>query len=439
MRYDEALAYLDEHASYDTTGRIESPTLERVTRLMHAIGDPQHTYPVIHVTGTNGKGSTTQMITRLLMAHGLTVGTYTSPHLERLNERIARNCEPISDDEFGEQIGAIAEIELLAGVRPSYFEALTAAALRWFSDVAVDVAVVEVGLLGRWDATNVCTAQVAVVTNIGMDHMEFAGPTKAHIAREKAGIIKPTSAVVIGETEPDLVSIFTEAGGASCFVRGDDFDVLENQLALGGRMVDLRTPTTIYSEVFVPLHGSHQASNAAVALTAVEAFFASPVDEEVLREGFADVVMPGRFEVLGHQPLVIIDGAHNPPGPGVLRRLRPGRDALPRGGLPPRSRTGRDAVGAAGRRVRRGAHLHCAIAAWRAGGRSHRRRAGDGLRRGHRVCLGRAGVRTSRAPRRWRRRRAGDGQPVRGGRRPPGAAHAPAVTGQVLDSLWRHV
>jgi dihydrofolate synthase/folylpolyglutamate synthase len=254
------------------------------------------------------------MITRLLMAHGLTVGAYTSPHLERLNERIARNCEPISDDEFGEQIGAIAEIELLAGVRPSYFEALTAAALRWFSDVAVDVAVVEVGLLGRWDATNVCTAQVAVVTTIGMDHMEFAGPTKAHIAREKAGIIKPTSAVVIGETEPDLVSIFTEAGGAACFVRGDDFDVLENQLALGGRMVDLRTPTTIYSEVFVPLHGSHQASNAAVALTAVEAFFASPVDEEVLREGFADVVMPGRFEVLGHQPLVIIDGAHNPPG-----------------------------------------------------------------------------------------------------------------------------
>ena len=314
MRYDEALAYLDQHASYDTTGRIESPTLDRISRLMHAMGDPQHTYPVIHVTGTNGKGSTTQMITRLLMAHGLTVGTYTSPHLERLNERIARNCEPISDEEFGEQIGAIAEIELLAGVRPSYFEALTAAALRWFSDVAVDVAVVEVGLLGRWDATNVCTAQVAVVTNIGMDHMEFAGPTKAHIAREKAGIIKPTSAVIIGETEPDLVSIFTEAGGASCFVRGDDFDVLENQLALGGRLVDLRTPTTIYSEVFVPLHGSHQASNAAVALTAVEAFFASPVDEEVMREGFADVVMPGRFEVLGHQPLVIVDGAHNPPG-----------------------------------------------------------------------------------------------------------------------------
>lgn len=314
MRFDEALAYLDEHASYDTTGRIESPTLDRIARLMHAMGDPQHTYPVIHVTGTNGKGSTTQMITRLLMAHGLTVGTYTSPHLEHLTERIARNGEPISDEEFAEQIAAIADLEVVAGVRPSYFEALTAAALRWFADVAVDVAVVEVGLLGRWDATNVCDGQVAVITNIGMDHMEFAGPTTAHIAREKAGIIKPASTVVIGETDPDLVHIFTEAGGANYLVRGDDFDVLENQLALGGRLVDLRTPTTIYTEVFVPLHGAHQASNAAVALAAVEAFFAAPVDDEVLREGFAQVTMPGRFEVLGHQPLVVVDGAHNPPG-----------------------------------------------------------------------------------------------------------------------------
>lgn len=314
MRFDEALAYLDEHAGYDTTGRIESPTLSRVARLMECMGEPQRSYPVIHVTGTNGKGSTTQMITRLLMAHGLTVGTYTSPHLEALTERIARNGEPISDDEFGEQVGAIADLEVLAGVRPSYFEILTAAALRWFADVAVDVAVVEVGLLGRWDATNVCDAQVAVITNIGMDHTEYAGPTTAHIAKEKAGIIKPASAVVIGETDPDLVQIFLAEGGAAHFRRGDDFEVVENQLALGGRMVDLRTPTTIYPEVFVPLHGAHQASNAAVALMAVEAFFAAPLDDEVMREGFASVTMPGRFEVVGHQPLVIVDGAHNPAG-----------------------------------------------------------------------------------------------------------------------------
>jgi dihydrofolate synthase/folylpolyglutamate synthase len=311
---EEAFAYLDAHANYDTTGRIESPTLSRMQQIVSAMGDPQSTYPVIHVTGTNGKGSTTAMITRLLMAHGLTVGTYTSPHLERLNERITRNGEPIEDEDFAEQIAAIADIEGLIGVRPSYFEAMTAAAFRWFADVAVDVAVIEVGLLGRWDATNVCTAQVAVITNIGIDHTEFAGPTKVDIANEKAGIIKPVSAVVVGEVDPELVAVFTSAGGASAFVRGEDFDVLENQLALQGRLLDLRTPTTVYSDVFLPLHGRHQGDNAVVALTAVETFFAAPIAEELVTEGFADVTMPGRFEVLGHQPLVIVDGAHNPMG-----------------------------------------------------------------------------------------------------------------------------
>ena len=177
------------------------------------MGDPQHAYPVIHVTGTNGKGSTSQMITRLLMAQGLTVGTYTSPHLERVNERIARNSEPIADDDFAEQIAAVANLEGLTGVRPGYFEAVTAAAFRWFADVAVDVAVVEVGLLGRWDATNVVDAQVAVITNIGMDHNEFAGPTLADIAREKAGIIKPRSAALIGTTDPELVAVLAAEDG----------------------------------------------------------------------------------------------------------------------------------------------------------------------------------------------------------------------------------
>ena len=208
MNYQEALAFLDGRATYEKTGRIESPTIERVQALVDAMGDPHLAYPVIHITGTNGKGSTTQMITRLLMAQGLTVGTYTSPHLERVNERIARNCEPISDQDFADQMAAIADVEALLGIEPSYFESVTVGALRWFADMAVDVAVIEVGLLGRWDATNVCNAQVAVVTNIGMDHTEFAGPTKAHIAREKAGIIKPGCAVVIGETDPEIVAIF---------------------------------------------------------------------------------------------------------------------------------------------------------------------------------------------------------------------------------------
>jgi dihydrofolate synthase / folylpolyglutamate synthase len=314
MRYADALAYLDDHASYEKTGRITSPSLEPITRLTAAMGEPQHACPVIHVTGTNGKGSTVQMITRLLMAQGLTVGTYTSPHLERVNERLCRNGEPIDDDDFAEQVAAIADLEALIGVRPTYFETMTASAFRWFADIAVDVAVVEVGLLGRWDATNVVEAQVAVVTNIGMDHTEFAGPTLADIALEKAGIIKPTSAAVIGETRPELLRIFEAAGAATLFARGEHFDTLDNSLAVGGRLVELRTPTTIYPDIYVPLHGAHQGENAAVALAAVETFFASPLSTEVVEEAFANVVVPGRFEVIGAQPLVIVDGAHNPPG-----------------------------------------------------------------------------------------------------------------------------
>src|SRR3954452_20970414 len=314
MDYPDALAYLSDHVSYDLTGRIESPTLERISRLTSAMGDPQHTYPVIHVTGTNGKGSTSQMITRLVTASGLTVGTYTSPHLDRVNERMSRNSEPIGDEDFAEQIHAVADLEGLVGVRPSYFEAVTAAALRWFSDIAVDVAVVEVGLLGRWDATNVVDAQVAVVTNIGMDHNEFAGPTLADIAREKAGIIKPGSAAVIGETDPALVAVLSAEPAATRLVRDLDFATSTNQLALGGRFVDIRTPTTIYPEVYVPMHGAYQGDNASIALTAVEAFFATPLSSEVVSEGFAAVSLPGRFEVVAHQPLVIVDGAHNPPG-----------------------------------------------------------------------------------------------------------------------------
>lgn len=317
MTYEQALSYLDDRASYQKTGRIESPSLDVITRLCELMGDPQHCAPVVHITGTNGKGSTAQMISRLLMASGLRVGTYTSPHLERVNERFAIDGAHISDESFAEQVAAIADLEMLSGVRPGYFDICTAAAFRWFADEAVDVMVIEVGLLGRWDATNVVDAQVAVITNIGLDHTEFAGPTKADIAREKAGIVKPGSAVVCGETAPDLVDIFSSAGGASMLVRGTDFDVDGNQLALGGRLVTLRTPTTIYSDVLVPLHGRHQADNAVVAITAVETFFARPLEQEVIDEAMAAVRMPGRFEVMGHQPLVIIDGAHNPAGADV--------------------------------------------------------------------------------------------------------------------------
>jgi dihydrofolate synthase/folylpolyglutamate synthase len=316
VEYAAALGYLDEHVNLERmlAGRVDAPSLDRMSRMVDTMGDPQRAYPVIHVTGTNGKGSTAQIITKLLMAQGLRVGTYTSPHLERVNERIALDGEAISDEAFGEEVGAIADLEIVAGVRPSYFEILTAAAYRCFADAAVDVAVVEVGLLGRWDATNVADGQVAVVTNVGLDHTEYAGPTRADIAREKAGIVKPGATLVLGETDPELAAIFRAEGPGPLWWREIDFDCTENELALGGRLVTLQTPLAVYPELFLPLYGRHQGDNAAVALTAVESFFEASLDPSVVEEGLAAVEVPGRFEVLGHQPLVILDGAHNPAG-----------------------------------------------------------------------------------------------------------------------------
>lgn len=316
MNYTEAQAYLDEHADYERTGRVDGPSLAKITRITELMGDPQEAYRVIHVTGTNGKGSTSQIITKLLMAHGLKVGTYASPHLERINERILLDGQPISDDEFAENVSAVAEMEGLAAVRPSFFEILTAAAFRFFADVAVDVAVIEVGMLGTWDATNVVNADVAVITNIALDHTEYAGPTVLDIAREKLGIVKERSDVVIGDTTPELSEYFT-LRVPRALRRNEHFMCDDNHLALGGRMLDVRTPMANYADVFVPLHGRHQGDNASVAIAAVEVFFGHAIDRDVLDEGLLAVAMPGRFEVLHHQPLVIVDGAHNPAGADV--------------------------------------------------------------------------------------------------------------------------
>ena len=321
MQYGEALNYLDEHASYEKTGRVESPSLDNINTFMDLMGQPHLSYPVIHITGTNGKGSTTQIITQLLIAHGLQVGTYTSPHLETLTERISRNNEPISEQDFADCVAAIADIEVIGGVRPSYFEVMTAAAFRYFADTAVDVAVIEVGMLGRWDATNVVNSSVAVITNIALDHTEFAGPRLEDIAFEKVGISKPGSVLVVGDTNEELREIWNAAESTAVLLRGNDFEISENELAVGGRMIDVRTERAVYKELPLPLHGQHQGDNASIALTAVEEFFGNVLDIEVVREGFAAVRMPGRFEVLGRAPLVVIDGAHNPAGADVCAQV----------------------------------------------------------------------------------------------------------------------
>ena len=321
MQYAEALRYLDERSNYERTGRVDSPSTHNIDQLMDAIANPQHAYRSIHITGTNGKGSTAQITTKLLMAHGLRVGTYSSPHLDRINDRICIDGEPISDEEFGLQIGAISDLEVIAGVRPSFFEIMTAAMFRWFADEAVDVAVIEVGMLGRWDATNVINSDVAVITNIALDHTEYAGPTVEHIATEKAGIIKPSSIVVLGETDEILREIFLKPNARARILRGDDFDCEDNRLAVGGRLISVRTPRTVYEDILVPLHGQHQGENASLAICAVEAFFDAIIDRQILDAALESVVMPGRFEVLAHQPLVIVDGAHNPAGAKVCAEV----------------------------------------------------------------------------------------------------------------------
>jgi dihydrofolate synthase / folylpolyglutamate synthase len=320
VNYAEALAYLDEHASYERTGRVDEPSLRNISALVGLMGDPQNDYKIVHVTGTNGKGSTSQIVTKLLMAHGLRVGTYASPHLERINERILVDGRPIDDVVFAENITAVADVEVLAAIRPSFFEILTAAALRCFSDTPVDVAVIEVGMLGRWDATNVVDADVAVITNIALDHTEYAGPTVLDIAREKVGIVKAESASVIGDVTAELADFFSHSV-PDALRRGEHFECSDNHLALGGRLIDVRTPYAAYDDVFVPLHGRHQGDNASAAIVAVEAFFGRSIERDVLDEGLAMVSMPGRFEVLHHQPLVIIDGAHNPAGADVCAEV----------------------------------------------------------------------------------------------------------------------
>jgi dihydrofolate synthase/folylpolyglutamate synthase len=320
----EALAWLDARLDHETStpgiaaGRIEGLSLASMRELMALLGDPQDAVPAIHITGTNGKGSVAAMITSLLRAHGLSVGTYTSPHLERLNERLSRDGVPIGDEDLAEVLSGVAAVEPLCQVQPSWFEVMTAAAFRWFAEAPVDVAVVEVGLLGRYDATNVVDARVAVITSIGGDHTDFAPGWEVAVASEKAGIIGSDSVAVLGRIDPALVAVFEAEGPAELVRLGVEVEVEADQVAVGGHLVDLQGRHATYSEVFLPLRGAHQVDNAMVAVAAVEAFFDRALPEDVVREGLAAASVPGRFEVVGHHPLVVLDGAHNPDALGGL-------------------------------------------------------------------------------------------------------------------------
>lgn len=318
--YDEALAGIDDRIQ----GGI-GPSLDRITALAELLGDPQRHYPSVHITGTNGKTSVARMVTALLGALGIQAGTYTSPHLQDIRERIRVAGRPISREDFAK---AYADVAPLADMvderrapgdkRVTYFEFVTAMAYWWFSDHPIDVGVFEVGMGGTWDATNLVRGEVAVLNTVDVDHREL-GATPAEIAREKTGIIKPVSTVVSARQHDDVLAVIRTAAerqGSGVVVAGEHFRVADRRLAVGGQLVSIESPTRRHDEIILPLHGPHQAENAALALAALDAFLGGldDVSDDLIREGFAAVEVPGRLEVVHRDPTVVLDGAHNPAG-----------------------------------------------------------------------------------------------------------------------------
>ncbi|MDP9791490.1 dihydrofolate synthase/folylpolyglutamate synthase [Catenuloplanes nepalensis] len=318
--YQEAVAALDGRGFT----RMEFD-LGKIEDLLDVLGSPQRAYPSIHLTGTNGKTSTARMIDSLLRAYGLHTGRYTSPHLESVRERISLDGEPVSEERFAAiytEVEPLAELIDARAAEPlTYFDMTTALAFATFADAPVDVAVVEVGLGGEEDATNVIQAGVVVITPIGLDHQEFLGDTIEDIALAKSGIIHPGSTVITAVQDEEAARPLLQRCadvGATLAREGAEFRVIERAVALGGQVVNLQGLGARYDEVFIPLHGEHQAQNAALALAAVEAFLgagnAKELNEEIVREGFANVDSPGRLERVRHAPTILVDGAHNPHG-----------------------------------------------------------------------------------------------------------------------------
>jgi dihydrofolate synthase/folylpolyglutamate synthase len=303
-----------------------SPSRHRIERLLDVLGQPQRSYRAIHLTGTNGKTSTARMIDELLRGFGLRTGRYTSPHLSSMTERIVLDGEPVTDRVFADGYDEIAPylqlVDATADIELTFFEAVTGLALAIFADAPVDVAVVEVGMGGAWDATNVLEAQVAVVTPIGLDHTEYLGGTLAEIAGEKAGIIHPGSTAILAAQPAEAAAELARRAvdvGAAVAREGLEFGVRERSLAVGGQLLTLQGLGGEYQDIFLPLHGAHQAQNAACALAAVEAFFgagaqAGPIEADIVRAAFAAVRSPGRLEAVRSAPTVLVDASHNPSG-----------------------------------------------------------------------------------------------------------------------------
>ncbi|WP_153503161.1 bifunctional folylpolyglutamate synthase/dihydrofolate synthase [Cumulibacter manganitolerans] len=311
--------------------RIE-PSLVRMQALMQLMDDPQSRYPVVHITGTNGKSSTARMVDELFRALGLRTGRFTSPHLESSRERICLNGEPITEERY---VATFAEIEPYLKmvddgfgvpedaqhVPVSYFETMTAMAYAAFADAPVDVAIVEVGMGGTWDATNVADGRIAVITPIGIEHAKYLGDTIAQIAGEKAGIIKPGATAILAAQEQEAAEVLLARCaevGAVAAREGVEFGVVDRQVAVGGQMLSVQGLDARYDELLLHLWGEHQASNAACALAAVEAFFGTEstqvMSEDVVREAFFEMTSPGRLEVVRTSPTTLVDATHNPAG-----------------------------------------------------------------------------------------------------------------------------
>ncbi|MCA1839739.1 MAG: folylpolyglutamate synthase/dihydrofolate synthase family protein [Actinomycetota bacterium] len=321
------LSYRDAVAHLSARGPGIRPGIERIRSIVDLLGDPQSSFQTIHLTGTNGKTSTARIAAAILAAHGIKTGVYTSPHLQSIRERFVLTgvgstgivTEMITKEGFATAysylLPFIETVEDRLGQGVTYFEATTALAYEWMSSQTVDAGVVEVGLGGRWDATNVANAAVAVLTTVGVDHAEFLGSTPALIAEEKSGIIKPGSQVVSGPQSlpvQDVIQAAADAVGAQICLFDRDFSVAKDLVAIGGRSVSVEGLHGTYDDLFLPLLGPYQSINLATAIAATESFTGRALDQTSLEVGLATVASPGRMEVVGRAPLVVIDGAHNP-------------------------------------------------------------------------------------------------------------------------------